>query len=51
MYSHRRVWISKGELFVTERQPWCKPGLVTVENVIDVVERCPSGEPSYKSKD
>jgi len=42
---------AKGELFVTGRQPWCKPDLVTVDNVIDVVERCPSGALSYKCKD
>jgi len=42
---------AKGELFVNGRQTWCQPDFVLVENVIDVVERCPSGALSYKRKD
>jgi len=34
---------STGDLFVGGRQPWCRPDLVEAEEVIDVVERCPSG--------
>lgn len=42
---------AKGELFVTGRQPWCQPDLVTLEDVIDVVERCPSGALTYESNE
>ncbi|MFV1983027.1 MAG: CDGSH iron-sulfur domain-containing protein [Thiohalomonadales bacterium] len=40
-----------GELFASDRSTWCLPDLVTVENVIDVVERCPSGALTYNNKD
>lgn len=40
---------AKGELFVGGRQPWCQPDLVSLEDVIDVVERCPSGALTYAS--
>lgn len=41
---------AKGELFLTGRQPWCAPDLVSKEDVRDVVERCPSGALTYKDK-
>ena len=41
---------SKGDLFVGGRKPWCQPDLVDLEEVIDVVERCPSGSLAYKVK-
>ncbi len=41
---------AKGELFLTGRQPWCSPDLVTREDVRDVVERCPSGALNYNDK-
>lgn len=41
---------AKGELFVGGRQPWCQPDLVALEDVVDVVERCPSGALTYKAK-
>lgn len=42
---------AKGDLFVGGRQPWCQPDLVSVEETIDVVERCPSGALFYQAKD
>ena len=42
---------AKGELFVGGRQPWCQPNLVDVNEVKDVVERCPSGALCYQVKD
>ncbi len=42
---------AKNDLFVGGRQPWCQPDLVTVEEVIDVVERCPTGALTYEAKD
>lgn len=32
-----------GDLFVGGRDPWCQPDLVRVEDVVDVVGRCPTG--------
>ena len=34
---------AKGDLFVGGREPWCQPDLTTVEDVADVVNRCPTG--------
>ena len=42
---------AKGKLFVSGRQPWCQPDLVAVNEVKEVVERCPSGALSYQVKD
>ncbi len=42
---------AKGELFLTGRQPWCLPDLVSKEEVRDVVQRCPSGALTYNDKD
>jgi len=42
---------SQGDLFIGGRQPWCQPDLTGVENVIDVVERCPSGALTYEAVD
>ena len=42
---------AKGELFVGGRQPWCQPDLVALEEVTDVVERCPTGALTYEAKD
>ena len=42
---------SEGDLFVGGRNPWCQPDLTSVENTIDVIERCPSGALAYESKD
>jgi len=42
---------AKNELFVGGRQPWCKPDLVTPEEVVDVVGRCPTGALTYERKD
>ncbi len=38
-------------LFVGGRQPWCQPDRVSVEEVADVVARCPSGALTYTRKD
>jgi len=40
-----------GELFVGGRQPWCQPDLTSVDEVVDVVERCPSGALVHLRKD
>ena len=40
-----------GELFTGGRQPWCQPDLVQIGNVVDVVERCPTGAITYQRKD
>jgi CDGSH-type Zn-finger protein/uncharacterized Fe-S cluster protein YjdI len=42
---------AKGELFIAGRKPWCKPDLVKVEEVIDVIKRCPSGALSFQRHD
>ncbi len=42
---------SKGDLFVGGRKPWCQPDLAQVEEVVDVIERCPSGSLTYAVKD
>ena len=42
---------AKGDLFVAGRQPWCQPDLVNIDEVIDVVKRCPSGALIYEAKD
>lgn len=42
---------AKGDLFVGGRQPWCQPDLASTEEVIDVVERCPSGALIYDVKE
>jgi CDGSH-type Zn-finger protein/uncharacterized Fe-S cluster protein YjdI len=34
---------AKGELFIGGRNPWCQPDLSTIEEVADVVNRCPTG--------
>jgi CDGSH-type Zn-finger protein/uncharacterized Fe-S cluster protein YjdI len=38
-------------LFVGGRKPWCNPDEASVEDVVDVVERCPSGALTYLRKD
>lgn len=42
---------SEGDLFVGGRDPWCKPDLTTVDNVVDVVKRCPTGAITFESTD
>jgi CDGSH-type Zn-finger protein/uncharacterized Fe-S cluster protein YjdI len=42
---------SEGDLFIGGRDPWCQPDLTSVDNTIDVVERCPSGALAYSCKD
>ena len=42
---------SSGDLFVDGREPWCQPDLTTVDDAVDVVERCPSGALTYLRKD
>jgi CDGSH-type Zn-finger protein/uncharacterized Fe-S cluster protein YjdI len=42
---------AEGELFVGKRKPWCQPDLVAIENVTEVVERCPTGAIVYERKD
>ncbi len=42
---------SQGDLFVGGRQPWCQPDMIHVDNVAEIVERCPSGALAYQFKD
>jgi CDGSH-type Zn-finger protein/uncharacterized Fe-S cluster protein YjdI len=42
---------AKGDLFVGGRQPWCQPDLVSADDVIEVVERCPTGAITHRRKD
>lgn len=42
---------AQGDLFVGGRQPWCIPDLVDVNEIVEVVERCPSGALAYQVKD
>lgn len=42
---------AKNELFVGGRQPWCQPDCVTLDEVADVVTRCPTGALTYARKD
>lgn len=42
---------AQGELFVGGRKPWCLPDLVDPEEVVEVVERCPSGALVYQARD
>ncbi len=42
---------ANGDLFIGGRQPWCQPDLVELKDVIEVVERCPSGALTYQAKD
>ena len=42
---------ASGELFVSGRDPWCQPDLVGVDEVQDVVERCPTGALTLRKKD
>ncbi len=42
---------SSGELFVGGRKPWCQPDVSTLDDVVDVVERCPTGALTYQRSD
>ncbi len=44
---------AKGDLFVGGRKPWCQPDQAGngMDEVVDVIERCPSGALSYHRKD
>ena len=42
---------AKGELFVGGRKPWCQPDVTTVEEVMEVVSRCPTGALTVTRKD
>lgn len=39
------------ELFISGRKPWCQPSQVSVEEVAEVVERCPTGALTYRRAD
>ena len=43
--------IQKVSLFVGGRDPWCKPDLASVDDVVDVVKRCPTGAITFESND
>lgn len=38
-------------LFVAGRDPWAQPDAVSIEEVVEVVERCPTGALSYERHD
>ncbi|MFV8755709.1 CDGSH iron-sulfur domain-containing protein [Nannocystaceae bacterium ST9] len=38
-------------LFEGGRNPWCQPDQVAIEDVVDVVNRCPTGALNYLHKD
>ena len=40
-----------GDLFEGGRQPWCQPDVTTADDVVDVVNRCPTGALTYERKD
>jgi CDGSH-type Zn-finger protein/uncharacterized Fe-S cluster protein YjdI len=42
---------AEGELFVGGRKPWCQPNLVSIDEVVEVVERCPTGALVYRRAD
>ena len=42
---------ARNDLFVGGRKPWCQPDCVSVDEVVDVVERCPSGALMYTRND
>lgn len=42
---------SEGDLFVGGREPWCVPDLTSVDDVVDVVKRCPTGAITFESND
>ena len=42
---------AEGDLFIGGREPWCQPDLTSVENVIDIVKRCPTGALVFRVKD
>lgn len=39
------------EVFDTQKRPWINPENGNVEEIVDVVERCPSGALTYHRKD
>lgn len=41
---------AEGELFVTGRKPWCVPDNSSIDEVIDICQRCPSGALTVKDK-
>lgn len=41
---------AEGDLFVGGREPWCIPDTVTIAEVREIIERCPSGALSYTDK-
>ena len=42
---------AEGDLFVGGRDPWCQPDITTVDDVVNVTERCPTGALSFERKD
>jgi len=42
---------SDGELFEAGRNPWCVPNKTSIEQVTEIVERCPTGALTYQAKD
>lgn len=40
---------SEGDLFVAGRDPWCQPDRMSLDEVIEIVRRCPSGALSFES--
>ena len=41
---------AKGDLFVAGRNPWCQPDVTSADEVMEVVQRCPTGALTYHVK-
>ncbi|MAF95312.1 MAG: hypothetical protein CMM60_06115 [Rhodospirillaceae bacterium] len=42
---------ARGDLFVTGRKPWCDPDRAPADEIVDVIERCPTGALTVRWKD
>jgi CDGSH-type Zn-finger protein/uncharacterized Fe-S cluster protein YjdI len=42
---------AQGDLFVGGRKPWCQPDVTSVDEVLDVVKRCPTGALTFHHKE
>ncbi len=42
---------AEGDLFVGGRKPWCQPDLASDDEIVDVVQRCPTGALAYEFAD
>jgi len=40
-----------GDLFVGGRKPWCQPDVTSADEVVEIIERCPTGALTCERKD